>query len=204
MTEILDFEKHAASENIPLSKDRMVEIVEELSCSDDISDYLDSTVNAISNLIAIRDILSASNTTRREELIGRLGEEQLEIFSNLIINLSAYVKTQDEIRYVDGIVRASYSREEICEANIERAHKLLSVLVGRDEAMESLKMDLFNFSQLIFYLACIFTGYKNKKNDPSWVNEIAKLGELNIHNLIAISETIIKTRFSFVPKCAKI
>ena len=60
MTEILDFEKHAASENIPLSKDRMVEIVEELSCSDDISDYLDSTVNAISNLIAIRDILSAS------------------------------------------------------------------------------------------------------------------------------------------------
>lgn len=199
MTEILDFEKHVAEElTIPLSKEKLIEIVTDLSHREEILGYLDNTSNIISKLIQNRDILSnASDPLRCEAMIDRLNEEELVSLSRLALGFKTYAEKED----ITEIVNATYLLNTITEEGVVKAGELVSILKENDEDLESLGIDLITLSRHLYYLGWICIGYKNQKHDYAWPSKIAEIiGETNLDHIVKVAKTITKLRMVVVPK----
>jgi len=199
MAETIDFEEHIAEElTIPLSKEKLVEIITDLSHREEILGYLDGTSDVISKLVQNRDILSnASDPLRCETLIDRLDEKELDSLSRLVLGFKTYAEKED----VTEIVNATFLLNETTEEGIVKAGELISALNGRDEILELLGIDLITLSKQLYYLGWICIGYKNQKHDDTWPSKIAGIiGEANLDYLVEISKTIIEARMVIVPK----
>jgi len=199
MAETIDFEEHIAEElTILLSKEKLIEIITDLSHREEILGYLDGTSDVISKLVQNRDILSnASDPLRCETLIDRLDEKELDSLSRLVLGFKTYAEKED----VTEIVNATFLLNETTEEGIVKAGELISALNGRDEILELLGIDLITLSKQLYYLGWICIGYKNQKHDDAWPSKIAGIiGEANLDYLVEISKTIMKTRMVIVPK----
>jgi len=199
MAETIDFEEHITEElTIPLSKEKLVEIITDLSHREEILGYLDGTSDVISKLVQNRDILSnASDPLRCETLIDRLDEKELDSLSRLVLGFKTYAEKED----VTEIVNATFLLNETTEEGIVKAGELITALNGSDEILELLGIDLITLSKQLYYLGWVCIGYKNQKHDDAWPSKIAGIiGEANLDYLVEISKTIMETRMVVVPK----
>lgn len=198
MAETIDFEKHASEEiTIPLSKEKLIEIITDLSNLENIIDYLDNTQDIINKLIQNRDILSnASNPSRCEALIDRLDEEDRSSLSKLVLGFKTYAEKED----ITEIVNATFLLNSVTEEVIVKSRELVSALKGNDEILDLLGMDLITLSRQLYYLGWICIGYKNQKHDDGWPGKIAGLGEVNLDHLIRMAKGLMKLRMVIVPK----